>query len=70
MGASRMKTIPIPRIIYDRFRRWAETKTALRNFEAGYRRAVRQRVARGEGTVAEINERNRIFVEAEEERSR
>ncbi len=59
--------IPIPRIIRDRFKRWADgSKTALRNYEAGYRRAVRQRVARGEGTVAEINEMNRAFVEAEE----
>ena len=45
---------------------WSESKTALRNYEAGYRRVVRQRVARGEGTVAEINEMNRAFAEVEE----
>lgn len=58
-----MKHISIPRVILDRFKRWAETKTALRNFEAGYKRAVRQRVRRGEGTVAEINEMNRAYAE-------
>jgi len=30
-----MKTIPIPRIIRARFKRWSESKTALRNYEAG-----------------------------------